>query len=275
MNDGEDNILIEAHRFSRQAEEALKKGHWQQAIDRHTRAAQNFRCCVGLTSHPAGDKAIQQLVDFHTEAADKVRARLQPQSTRTLHFVSQPPLLIHSPANSVSFAVSESEKSQTLESFQAKPTEIAPAIINIQIQTMNPMMTAKSQAHVNKLESLLSQLSEVCQSDPSNRISKETVQLFVTEMREQLHGLCDNSPNAPTGPPALKDTNTSSSEGEQRKLAEQVGTLEQQLAEERALRHQLQHKLEKTETIVAKHKKRWQMLQEAAKKKEFGEGKEP
>lgn len=304
MNDGEDSTLIEAHRFSRQAEEAVKKGHWQQAIDRHTRAAQNFRACIGLTSHPAGDKALQLLAAFHSDSADRVRARLQPQSARNFHFVPQPPLLIHPPpANSVaSFA--EPEQPVELEKFRAsqspsKPTELAvvpTALINIQIQTVNPVMTAKSQAHMNKLESLLSQLSEVCQSDSSNRISKETVQLFVTEMREQLHGLRDNS-NSSTAPPALTEqqqanpattnatagTNTSAvataaaAAAEQQRLAaeQQIGTLEKQLAEEKTQRQQLQHKLEKTEAIVAKHKQRWHMLQEAAKKREFGDGKEP
>lgn len=276
MNDGEDNTLTEAHRYSRQAEEAVKKGHWQQAIDKHSRAAQNFQACVGLTSHPAGDKVLQQLAIFHLESAERVRSRLQPQPARPVHFTPQPPLVIRLPlTTSVEFA-SQAQESLELPQLSSKDSDrslirdnqqpvefrISPTIINIQIQNFNPIMTAKTQNHMQHLESLLSQLSLVCQSDPSDRVPKETVQLFITEMRGQLTGLRENFANPG---PVLSAPTTSSNA-----LEEKVAALERQLAAEAEIRRQQQKKLENAEVVIEKHKKRWKLLKEAAKKKDAG-----
>jgi len=296
MNDGEDNILTEAHRYSRQAEEAVKKGHWQQAIDKHSRAAQNFRACVGLTSHPAGDKVLQQLAAFHFESAERVRARLQPQPIRTLHFAPQPPLLIHlPPATSIEFAGQGPEPDQQslelpelvsepdsevqapvvprplprVSDYIKPPAEVrfSPAIINIQIRSVNPIMSAKSQAHVQRLDSLVSQLSLACQSDPTDRVPKEIVHLFISEMRGQVSGLRESfSTNTPSStPPGAVN---------ERRLEEQVAALERQLAEETLNRRQLQKKLDNAEIVIEKHKKRWKLLKEAANKKESGDFKD-
>lgn len=287
MNDGEENILTEAHRYSRQAEEAVKKGHWQQAIDKHSRAAQNFQACVGLTSHPAGDKVLQQLAEFHLESAERVRARLQPQPIRP-HFAPQPPLLIHLPVTtSIEFASQEEFGESVLESSKTESdieasishlsppftnnksvieVQYSPTVINIQVQSIvNPIMTAKAQTHIQHLDSLLSQLSLACQSD----VDKEFVSSLVSEMRSEVSGLRDSFSDVRPIPPIASGPSANES-----RLAEQVAALERQLAAEVLIRRQQQHKLDNAEIVIEKHKKRWKLLKEAAKKKD-GDSRDP
>jgi len=76
----DNSLLSQAHRYARQAEDAERRGHWQQAIDKHHRAAAAFDACTGLSNHDQGVKAVQLLASAHRSTAEYIKAFLTLQS---------------------------------------------------------------------------------------------------------------------------------------------------------------------------------------------------
>jgi len=79
----DENLLVLAHRYARQASEAHIKGHWQQAIDKHTRAADHFEQVLQSRRHiRQAVEALQLLIDFHLSKATQIRLSLQLKDSR-------------------------------------------------------------------------------------------------------------------------------------------------------------------------------------------------
>ncbi|GAB5364370.1 hypothetical protein AAMO2058_000964200 [Amorphochlora amoebiformis] len=68
--------LDKAHQFARQATEAVEKGHWQQAIDKHTRASIQFDRCLEHTDSPEAKLILLLLMESHKASADQIQTHL-------------------------------------------------------------------------------------------------------------------------------------------------------------------------------------------------------
>lgn len=120
--------LLLAHRFARQADESGRKGHFQQAIDKHTRAAHHFRCCLTQTSNTEGHQALVQLVLHNVQAALRIAAHLHLHSAnktrRKTSAVAQAPTAQPKLPPSVTPHIREVQTPSSIHSAPAKETTL-------------------------------------------------------------------------------------------------------------------------------------------------------
>eukprot|EP01006_Ploeotia_vitrea_P037269 TRINITY_DN66112_c4_g1_i1.p1 TRINITY_DN66112_c4_g1~~TRINITY_DN66112_c4_g1_i1.p1 ORF type:complete len:376 (-),score=163.29 TRINITY_DN66112_c4_g1_i1:119-1246(-) len=69
-----------AHRFSRLAAAAEAKGHWQQAIYNHRKAAEQFGLCAKLTGEESALHQLELLQDEHERVVERIRRELESAS---------------------------------------------------------------------------------------------------------------------------------------------------------------------------------------------------
>jgi len=71
--------VVQAHRLARQAEEAQLKGHWLVCINKHTRAFQQYKACIGKTLDPAVNRSLVVIAGSHLQQTRQIRSRLNNQ----------------------------------------------------------------------------------------------------------------------------------------------------------------------------------------------------
>jgi hypothetical protein len=68
--------LKEARRFARLAQDAYGKGHWQQAIDKHQRAARSFAEACSLSKNAVAIETLVLLQKKHLDSGARIRSLL-------------------------------------------------------------------------------------------------------------------------------------------------------------------------------------------------------
>jgi len=203
MDDDDENSLIKAHRYARQAEEAQLKGHWQQAIDKHTRAAHHYSQCIGLTSDFECNKALNLLIEENKQACERIRTFLNiplPKKTDTLLPPPLPSSLPPPPPPSLPALALPS-----FSSLQTIPEAVSQPPINPPPSIPSPPSTSPSTSSSPDQATVLESSPQPNQTQPSHSPDEPIIKSSMDHLKQCVDTLNSAAVNARANAPPVGD----------------------------------------------------------------------